>query len=80
MTAGPGQAPGYGVEGGVAGHHRASHPLKAGQDPGLLSLPGELDVDEDAVHEDVRVGRHQLLQKLEVLYLDISLEFEADQS
>ena len=74
LTAGPGQAAGDGVEGGVAGHHRASHLLEAGQHPGLLGLPGQLDVDEDAVHEDVRVRRHQLLQKLEVLYLDLSLQ------
>ena len=74
LTAGPGEAAGDGVEGGVAGHHRASHPLKAGQDPGLLSLPGELDVDEDAVHEDVRVRGHHLLQELQVLYLDLSLQ------
>ena len=74
LTGGPVEAPHDGVEGGVAGHHRASHPLEAGQYSGLLLLPRQPHVDQDAVHEDVGVRGQDLLDELEVLHLDLRLE------
>ena len=71
----PGSAdiPEHGVEGGVARHHGAPELLEPGQHLGLVLVPGELEVDQDAVHEDLGVTWHNLLQERQILDNDLVL-------
>ena len=71
----PGSAdiPQHGVESGVARHHGAPELLEPGQDLGLVLVPSELQVDQDAVHEDLGVTWHNLLEESQILDDDLVL-------
>ena len=65
--------PQHSVERSVASHHGAPELLETGQHLGLVLVPGELHVDQDAVHKDPRVTWHNLLEEHQILDKDLVL-------